>query len=225
MTPKHTDWGEKRDGFTVGAWKSLAVKALRLGWPEGLRAAAERLEKPYMRSCMVVQVFEDIFPAESELASCVREALILDYDALCARETHHARGHTPRFCALEAEACGAAKTDPNTIYASAKSRNVSLPPRALNVWYTWERMLPQDAGIKRSLDPTPWTGMPAAMLDNHTLEGRRRRTEKTILSGHYDQHLRLSEIVGAHGWDHVRALVHQETLPVHGGLIQTRLLL
>ena len=42
------------DGFTESAWKSLAVKAIRLGWPEGLRQAAYRLSPATMRALLYV---------------------------------------------------------------------------------------------------------------------------------------------------------------------------
>jgi hypothetical protein len=44
------------------------------------------------------------------------------------------------------------------------------------------------------------------MLDCHTREGR---GIVTLLSGHYDKHLELSGLVEAHGWNWIRANVHE----------------
>jgi hypothetical protein len=203
-----SNWREKIDGLTVGAWKSLAVKSLRLGWLFGLEAAEIRLGKTYMRACMTCGVFEDIFPAVNELSQVAIEVDRLDYAALCRRETHHMRGHTGAFCAYEKEACEAAANDPGPLYMQAKNYGIKLPPRSLNCWYTWYHILPQDEGKRRTVDMTPWTTMPTAMLDGHTMEGKSMKVVVTLLSGHYSNHLTLSKTLPRLTWDGLRAQVH-----------------
>src|SRR5215469_3835097 len=61
------------DGWSESLWVSLAVKAVRIGWPAGLEAAAARLSKSKMKEVLTVQVFEDIFPAVSELLAGLDE--------------------------------------------------------------------------------------------------------------------------------------------------------
>jgi hypothetical protein len=50
--------------------------------------------------------------------------------------------------------------------------------------------------------------MPPAMLDSHTFEGK--ATGGTVLSGSYQQHRRIGELVECGGWDYLRAKVHGE---------------
>ena len=200
-----------KDGFSESAWRSLAVKSIRLGWPAGLIEAEKRLGKSYMKQALLCGAFEDIFPAITELAAVREEIQALNYPALCARETHHARGHTARFCELKDEACGLAKNRPEAIMLRARqSYSLALSPRACNVFWTWHLMQPSDAGKTRDLDDTPWTGMPEAMLDSHTYEGKVARVDATVLSGHYAQHARLSKLVTDGGWQSVRSVVHSK---------------
>jgi hypothetical protein len=71
-----------------------------------------------------------------------------------------------------------------------------LPDRAWNVFYTWLKIAPADAGVKRPIDESPWRGMPSAMLDNHTSEGWKRfNGHETILSGTYERHRELGRMV------------------------------
>lgn len=203
------------DGYSASAWKSLAVKSLRMGWPTGLIEAQKRLGKSYMKAAMVCAAFEDIFPAVSELEAVRSEIAALDYRALCLRQTHHARGHTKRFCELENETCGLAKNRPDAIMQRGRSYGLALSPRACNVFWTWHLMQPADEGIRRTLDETPWTGMPEAMLDSHTPEGRVAKRRMTILSGHYSQHAQLAQIVSEKGWEHVRRIVHGKTTVIN----------
>lgn len=201
-------------GMSDSAWKSLVVKSIRMGWPAGLERAARALTPAVWRSVMTTQIFEDIFPAVDELEDVCREIVRMDFVALCERETHHGRGLTPGFCALADEACEKAQNEKNMVWGMARANKLlllSLPPRALNVYYTWEKMRPTDSCVRRMIDESPWNGMPPAVLDCHCSEGRRLKVEKTILSGHYDRHLALSLLVKAHGWDWVRAIVHAET--------------
>jgi hypothetical protein len=196
------------DGYSESLWKSLVVKSLRIGWPAGLRAAAERLTPSTMKDLLLCGVFEDIFPAESELADVIAEVEARDYEALCARETHHGRGYTERFCDMSWEAVEAARDRKPMLWAEGKARGVPVPYRALNCWYTWLVIRPQDAGVKRAIDEAPWEGMPAAMADGHTYEVRQTKTRVTVVSGHYHQHRALGGLVRANGWAGVRGEVH-----------------
>jgi hypothetical protein len=76
---------------------------LRLGWPNGLRRAGEALDQETMGAQLICGVFEDIFPANSELDAVLKEIDCQDYEGLCARETHHGRGYTDKFCPLAEE--------------------------------------------------------------------------------------------------------------------------
>lgn len=197
------------DGYSESLWKSLAVKAMRLGWPAGLEAAAERLEPSTVRSLLVCGVFEDVFPAKEEIEAVRQEIEGRDYEALCRRQTHHGRGLTPAFCALERVACAAARDSrKNVLFAEGKRLGFALPPRSLNCFYTWFHMAPHDAGAVRAIDPTPFRGIPLAMADAHTIEGKRIRQEVTSLSGHYHQHARIAERVQAEGWEPLRRETH-----------------
>lgn len=198
-------------GYSKSAWKSLAVKSLRLGWPNGLRAAQTALGKSEVRVALACGVFEDVFPAEAELMAVLQEVKTYDYEALCRRATHHSRGLTARFCELEPRAVDAAENRRSEIWAEGKKRGLWLPLRSLNCFWTWAEMKPYDAGQKRDIDPTPWTGMPLVMLDAHTAEGKQLKQGVTLLSGHYHQHLKLSKLVEERGWGYVRQQVHQKT--------------
>lgn len=55
------------DAWSESAWKSLLVKALRIGWAEGLRQAEQRLTRSTMEMLLLASVFEDVFPPASEL--------------------------------------------------------------------------------------------------------------------------------------------------------------
>lgn len=196
------------NGISRSAWASLAVKSLRLGWPAGLHQARMRLGESYMRLVLLCGLFEDIFPATSELADAVREVNQQDYRALARRETHHGRGWTDRFCELEHEAVTAASDAPQALYMEAKRLGLWLPKRALNCFYTWLQLAPDDPGIRREPDLAPWQGIPAAMLDGHTREGKSAGTAVTVLSGFYASHRKLARLVEAEGWEGVRQRVH-----------------
>ena len=197
-------------GYSRSLWTSCAVKSLRIGWPAGVEEARFRLSPSAFRSTLVCGLFEDVFPAESELEEAAAEVLRGDVWSLCMRQTHHAReGLTAAFCSLEKEAVHEAAVDGGGIRAEVGLR-VFLPPRSLNCAWTWLRLrglvVP---GASRDPDLTPWTGMPEAMADSHTEEGRAARRYRTVLSGSYDQHARLAEMVQRGGWASVRRAVHE----------------
>ena len=196
------------DGFSESAWKSLLVKGLRMGWPAGMSEAASRLAKSTAGAMLICSIFEDVFPAIDELSQVIAEVKWRQFEKLCRRQTHHGRGYTGRFCELEAEAVHAAEHRKAELWAAARERKLWLPPRSLNCWYTWLIIQPADAGQERTIDATPWAGMPTAILDGHTYEGKETGRKQTILSGHYEQHLRIAGIVAGEGWEPIRREVH-----------------
>lgn len=206
------------DGHTESVWKSVVVKSLRIGWPEGIRRAEYRIGKSAIKGALTVGLFEDVFPATSELMEAFNEIRSGDYDALCRRQTHHGRkGLTAGFFALREEACALADG-----FGSYKIDNLMhdygiwMPPRGRNVFWTWHKMQPSDAGQVRTLDPADWAGIPSVMIDGHTYEGKAQRKGCTLLSGHYEQHVVISELVLTKGWDFVRAETHKHNIPVRG---------
>ena len=65
------------DGFSESLWVSLAVKAVRIGWPAGLVEAQKRLGKTRVKDVLVTQVFEDIYPeSDSDADSGYDEKLV-----------------------------------------------------------------------------------------------------------------------------------------------------
>lgn len=199
-----------RDGFSESAWKSLAIKSLRIGWPEGINQAVSRLGGANVASLLLCSIFEDVFPAMADLRMTHGEVTSLNLEALCARETHHGRGFTGAFCDLEHQAVEAAKTRPGEISAAAQRFDLHLPRRSLNCFYTWMNLQPKDSGILRRLDLATWRGMPKVVLDGHTFEGRRVSQQVTLLSGHYQQHRVIGERVMREGWDSIRAEAHED---------------
>jgi hypothetical protein len=196
-----------KDGFSEGAWKSLAVKSLRVGWPEGLRQAQLRLGKSKTSYQLVCGMFEDVFPATDELAAARQEVKDADYDSLCSRETHHGRGYSDAFCDLADEACAAPP-----MYEKLREIELWIPRRANNTFYTWVKLEPVDSGVRRSIDETPWTGMPVWVLDAHTPEGRRSKSGYTPLSGDYDTHRAIGQRVMAEGWGPLRSEMHADVV-------------
>lgn len=195
--------------FSKSLWKSLTVKSLRIGWPIGLEQARKHLSKSDFKGQLMVGIFEDVFPAESELALVVRQIQEEDFEGLCRWETHHGKGLTEEFCDMENEAVAAATEFAYQLKMEMHKRGIWLPPRGGNVFYTWMRMLSKiPEGVVRELDQTPWDGMPKAMADSHTEEGRAMKNWITLLSGHYHQHRKLGRMVMESGWPLVREKVH-----------------
>ncbi len=210
---------EKRDteGWSEAAWKSVAVKSLRLGWPAGLARAERALTASGMKPLLICGLFEDVFPPPRELPRALAEIARRDYEALCRRETHHGRGMTPQFCGLEYHAVRGARSEQGRLYREAKRYKLWLPPRSLNCFWTWLAMLPQPPQPQRTVDEAEWRGMLPVFLDGHTPEGRERRTLVTLLSGHYRQHDELGKRVLRDGWEEIRRQVHAEApLPAPG---------
>lgn len=209
------------DGYSESLWKSVVVKSLRIGWPAGLEEASRRLSKSTMKSLLICGLFEDVFPPEEELREAKDEVDRFDFEALCSRETHHGQGLADRFCDLEDDAVYAASNHKEEIWAAARKYGIWLPPRALNVFYTWHWLRNEIRGGRREIDRTPWTGIPKVMADSHTYEGRKMRQRITLLSGHYSQHRKIGRLVQEKGWGWIREQVHGSgVLEVQGGNVQ-----
>lgn len=200
------------DGYSESIWKSLVVKSLRIGWPTGIDEAAKRLTPATVDALLVCGVFEDIFPPQTELRDCLSEIHSRNYLALCARETHHGRGFTEAFCRLEKEACAAAIAERESLLRQSHELGVQVPLRALNCFYTWLKLAAQDVNLRRPLDDASWIGVPKAIADGHTYEGKRIGTLQTLLSGTYGNHAVLGQRVLSESWAIVRAEFHAQLL-------------
>ena len=199
------------DGMSESIWKSMVVKALRIGWVEGLQAAAERLPRSTMDGLLVCGLFEDLFPAGlRELEMEYQEIRRQDYEALCAHETHHGRGYAPVFFNMAGEAMANRMLATNFTAQIAQETSLKwINPRVFNCVYTWGRIAPKDEGVLRDPFHHPFTGVPMSVVDSHTLEGKRSGAGMTILSGHYENHLRLHRVF-TEGWGWVRDQVAAE---------------
>jgi hypothetical protein len=195
------------DGFSESAWKSLVVKSLRIGWPQGLTAASERLNKSTVKALLHAGLFEDVFPSGftgiSEAVTYIEQQ---DWEALCSIETHHGRGFTEAFCDLEKEAVANGRKEGYELMEIVK-RNTNLQwlnPRIFNCLYTWFKINPLDARKTRDTMDMPFTGIPNNVLDAHTYEGKIRKTSVLLLSGHYHNHRAIGKEVMTNGWDNIR---------------------
>ena len=205
------------DGWSESSWKSLTVKAIRIGWPEGLRQAAQRLSRSSMKSLLLTQIFEDIYPTEEELPEVMAEIERGDYEALCRRNPHQGRHYTQGFCDLEHEAVAASKDKQEVSKLRAIAFKLGLPylpPRALNTFYTWLKQKPDDPGQTRTPDDTPWTGMPMMALDVHNPEGRKMGRKDELMSGYYHRLQEQSVIVAQYGWEELRRRAWAEGIGV-----------
>ena len=200
--------------WSESAWLSLAVKSLRLGWPAGLSRARDEIGKTRIRSLLTCGIFEDVFPTEEDLPAILACIRTHDYPTLCSYGTHHDRGYAEAFCDLEREAVAAAKSPDSrrALWAEATKRKLWLPMRSLNCFYTWLQVRPSRGGF-RTVDEHGWAGMPVAVLDGHTQEGKAAGCRMTALSGHYENHRRLGDRVLSEGWEPLRREIHGSTLP------------
>lgn len=191
-------------------WKSVVVKSLRMGWPAGLDAALTALSPSAVKGLLWSGVFEDVFPLPTEIQAVGREIDALDFEALCVRETHHGQGLAGAFCDLADVATRHGAQEYGRLYAIAKGQGAKLAPQCAHLFYTWLELAGKIVGGRRSLDRTPFRGIPLAMVDLHTCEGRQQGRGATILSGTYAGHRRLGQSVRAYGWGRVRSEVHAE---------------
>jgi hypothetical protein len=207
------------DGWSEGLWVSLPVKAVRIGWPVGIAEAARHLPPSRVRDTLIVQLFEDVFPAASELAAPIAECRDRKWEALCRRQTHHGRpGLTEAILAVNEQWARRQRSRDTEgmmarLYGEARKYGRWLQSRAFADFDSWLLIQPEDAGQVRYLDPTPFTGMPTAVADLYTHEGKALRAGVTLLSGTIEQHRELARRVRAEGgWHGVRAETHHEYL-------------
>lgn len=173
----------------------------------------KHLSKSDNVSILITQLFEDTFPAEEDLADMVKQALNLNLNFL-EEETHHGKGLTPQFCDLEKEATKAGKDDINALRWQARRLYgiPFLPFRAGNTFYTWSKLKGQIRAKRRQINFFPFQAMPVAMADMHTEEGRDAGRFATVLSGTYNQHFKIYQIVQAQGWEAIWEEVFSEYL-------------
>ena len=207
-------------GWTRPTWISLAVKSWRIGWLDGWLAAERVLPPGLLRGIAVAQMFEDTAPTPTraiEIAEWIRAGLW----ALClAEDTHHGKGHTEAHVHGAAQARGQGIKNSMTPADQAKaltgwSKNlgITIPPRAWCWWRVWLGT-EHPAGILRNRVRALWdhayVGMPDAVLDYHTPEGKLigeaegNVVRATAWSGDKDGHRFMGETVMRHGWDAVR---------------------
>jgi hypothetical protein len=204
------------EGFSESAWKSLVVKSLRIGWVEGLQKASEVLCKSTVNQLLIGGLFEDLFPGSmKELNQEVDEILRKDYESLCSHETHHGRGYTDQFCDMEEEAVENGPKEGNKIFfgkVRTYSKITWLNPRVYNCLYTWDKINPQDEGVKREPLHLSFAGMPDCILDGHTVEGNWMKQKVTFLSGHYFNHREIGKRVMREGWEGLRKMLMNEKI-------------
>jgi len=197
------------DGISESAWKSLAIKSLRIGWPDGIRAALKRLNKSTIKQCLICGLFEDVFPSMDqgqfhELNRCVNEIINGQYEKICQRETHHGLNYTEEFCALEKEACDPANTIGVDQWIIRNTDLTWVNKRVNNCIYTWRKIAPNHKLTLRPILEKEFVGMPLNVLDGHTFEGRRMKRDMCLLSGHYENHLTISNRVQREGWEQLQ---------------------
>lgn len=181
--------------------KSLAVKAVRIGWPAGVDAASRHLAPSELRSVLVGQVFEDIFPAPPALPEVLAEIARGDWAALCRRDTHHTAPGLTAWIMRQVPKYAERKIE--MVVECRALYGVRLPPRAAGCFGAWRIATEYSVG-HRPLDEAKYTGVPAAALDMHV--GRWRG--ETTLSGTCANHVRLADWIQRDGWAAVRRVTH-----------------
>ena len=198
------------DGISESLWKSCAIKAIRVGWLPGLEAASKRLSRSTLTGVALVQLFEDVFPAVQDIEDCLKAIAAKDWRKYLSYDTHHGRGYSDAFAELKDEANKMAKTAPSESVANAKRVYPylpDLPPRAMNVLYVWAKIQPDHGGF-RTVDMTPFRGIPVSCCDKHTTEGYSRGY--TWLSGSWENHRALGKLVQERGWSCVQKRLADE---------------
>ena len=212
------------EGFSESLWVSLAVKAIRMGWPAGLEKCLQVLGKSRLKQTLMVQVVEDVYPHRSEYAQVVDEVKALNFEALCSHDTRHAvPGLTEKTVPIVLEWCSGKR--------SQKSEGARLYPaaREVGIYLTWRIFSEFDAWLsvrdevpkrrRRPIDATGWRGMLEVARDGHTVEGKKEAKRRgidwlvTLLSGSEPQHLEIARRVQAEkGWGGIRRECHESLL-------------
>ena len=181
-------------------YKSLAVKSLRIGWKDGLFESLRCLGARTWKGVMYVGIFEDTFPSVDDVYEVLKRIDKEDIEYLCAYETHHRRGHTDMFYRLKDIATKKEYKDVGQAIKWLKqlNKNFYLPPRGINVLWTWYKIKPNDSGAwKREPLSYPFKGLPEEMHDIHCGGGMTR------LAGIYDNHLMWSKMTDEE-WEEFR---------------------
>lgn len=193
------------DGFSESVWKSLVVKSLRIGWVDGLNQASYRLSKSTMQSLLTAGIFEDLFPGSlNELNVEYNEIKNGEYYELCKHQTHHGRNYSNAFCDMESEAVKEGRSKGYGIMINYVAPNTDLKwlnPRVNNCLYTWYKIKPTDEGKTRNVLELDFKGIPDCVIDGHTYEGKQLGRSCLLLSGHYENHRKIGEIVMKNGWN------------------------
>jgi len=178
--------------------ESLAVKSVRIGWPNGISAAAKCGGKAIIRQIQA-QVWEDLCCQPQRAFDAIERR---DWSELCRIPTHHCvAGQTAKVMErFEAESRSFGE-----LYAIAKERELPLIPRAAGCFGAWLE-LPIWYAPDREIDETPYRGIPEAMLDFHV----HPKYRATFLSGTANGHRRLADMVQEFGWGEIRRRVHEK---------------
>jgi hypothetical protein len=201
--------------YNKNEWRSMAasllIKSVRIGWPNGVEAAARVLGISKTKSYLWAQVWEDIFPDAIELPAIAKEIAALDYEALCRRETHHGMpGVTQKWFDIWIETKKAIYPY-NELYRTIKrfEPRAAVTPRTVIAAGIWVYMAGGIPGLNRTLDEHLFIGVPVTVYDKH-VKFREKRGEPTILTGTFEQHLNIANMVQDCGWDFVREQAHSE---------------
>jgi hypothetical protein len=166
------------EGFSQSAWKSLAIKSIRIGWVDGLQKCSSVLSKSEMTTLMVGSLFEDVFPIRyKDLDEAYTEIKNQDWESLCSRNTLHGRGYGQAFFDMADEACSSdSKYNEGIVHAIRSNTQLTwINPRVYNCLYTWYKINPNGENYYR---------LP--------------------LSGHYENHLVIANRVMNEGWEILR---------------------
>ena len=195
------------NGFSESAWKSLAIKSLRIGWVEGLEESAKNLSKSGLTSLLTGSLFEDVFPfGYKHLNECYIDIKNQDFESLCSVNTLHGRGYAQQFYDYAEQACSTGKLEGDKITQRIKQHTdiTWINPRVYNCLWTWYVIQPTQDNITRNVLNHKWRGMPKNILDGHTYEGKILKQDCELLSGHYENHLAIGEQVMNEGWELLR---------------------
>lgn len=196
-------------------WRSVVVKAVRIGWPAALEAAARHLSKSEMKRVILIQYFEDIFPHPDEVHDLELAVAEQDYHKVCTYETHHGKRWTEKIHTFsKAESEPLSDRNPERIKKTAmREYGWWINARGYADFWSWHRLKEElPFGARREVDATPWEGVPSCMADMHCGEGRIVGNYETMLSGTWDIHRKLGRMVPEVGWEVVRNKVHAQRL-------------
>lgn len=193
------------DGLSESAWKSLAIKSLRIGWIEGLEAASSKLSPSTMKTMLIGSIFEDICPILEDLEDVHQMIINKDYHNLCSYDTHHGQGLSDKFCDLEDEAVRLGKIQMGYLMGAIIKKHSTITwinDRIANCVYTWANINPRKK--HRAPLSMEFNGIPECIFDSHTFEGKMLGNNIMILSGHYENHRIIGKRVMEHGWSEIR---------------------